>query len=98
MAPKAAILNLKLTKSGRRVGAFEAVTVSDQGVLAALQTLLQIRESQRMPGLLWQHSPQMFRSAFRNLCKTFHVDSLSFSAVLAAQRRRNLPAATWRFT
>ncbi|CAE7159524.1 unnamed protein product [Symbiodinium pilosum] len=56
LSEKAAILNLRLTKSGRRVNAFEAVTVSDRGVLAALRTLLQIRESQHVAGLLWPHS------------------------------------------
>ena len=78
VSEKAAILNLKLTKSGRRVKAFEAVTVSDRGVLAALRTLLQIRESHHLARLLWPHSPQKFRADFRKLCHTFHVDSLGF--------------------
>ena len=52
LGDSSAILNLKLTKSGRCSRAFEAVTVSDAGVLTALRTLCEIRAVQYLPGRL----------------------------------------------
>ena len=73
-----AVLNLRLTKTSRRAGAFEAVTVSDAAVVEALRTLVSIRAAQGLPGVIWMHSAQRFRTSFRHMCSCFHLQNLNF--------------------
>ena len=71
------VVCLHQSKTGLRTGAQEAVAVRDSLTLQLLDTLVSVRRPYS-GDLLWPHSGQSFRTAFRKLCDFFRVPSLGF--------------------
>ena len=71
------VVNLRLTKTGLRQGACEALPIFDKWLLQVLQTLKTIHAGPHSRKI-WDSSAQNFRRHFRLLCQFFQVQHLQF--------------------
>ena len=76
-ADSCGVITLRSSKSGLRHGTEEAVALRDPLTLQLLEALFSVRPF--CPGdRLWPHSPQSFRTSFRNSLQYFHLEDFSF--------------------
>lgn len=76
---EAGLIRLASTKTSRRFAADDALSLVDPICLMLLETLIEIRKSQRLTHLpLWSGNPQSFRTRFNKLCTLFGLQGFSF--------------------
>ncbi len=79
LGSEAAVISLHSTKTSKKYAAHDAISVADPFVLQLLETLLEIRKSNRLYRLgLWSGAHQHFRNRFRALCHRYGLESHHF--------------------
>eukprot|EP00438_Fugacium_kawagutii_P022803 Skav204861 [mRNA] locus=scaffold2222:4477:5400:+ [translate_table: standard] len=79
LGDQSGICRLHNTKSGRRVSADEAISITDFRVLEILKSLQLVRQSKHLNNIpLWSRSASQFRILFRALTQKIGVDHHNF--------------------
>ena len=79
LGESAGLLNLADTKTSRKHGAHDAISITDPITLQVLRTLVELRQEQRMSSLkLWNASPQCFRTRFNKLLEIYGLQAHQF--------------------
>ena len=79
LGSESAVCSLKGTKSGKRRGVDEVISITDIPTLEALRMLLGVRRSANSLSLpIWTGSAAQFRDRFRNLCSIMDVQHHQF--------------------
>ncbi len=76
---EAGLIRLASTKTSRRFAADDAISLTDPICLMLLETLIDIRKTQKLTHLpLWNGTAQSFRTRFNKLCETFGLQAFQF--------------------
>lgn len=79
LGPSAGILNLADTKTSRKHGAHDAISITDTIALDLLRALVELRREQGLGSLkLWNASSQCFRTRFNKLMEIYGLQQHGF--------------------